>query len=298
VLAFPTPGTATVDEYFTRAQDIRGRSPAGPLIRFSLAPHAPYTVEDPAFERIRDLSAEWRVPVHVHVQETPDEIGESLTKHGVRPLARLNRLGLVTDRLIAVHSVHLDDAEIGLLAERGSHVAHCPSANLKLASGIAPVSRMLRAGVNVGVGTDGAASNNRLDVLAELRLAALLAKATSGDASVVPAHEAIRMATIRSARALGLDGEVGSLLPGKSADLTAVALTGPELEPCYDPASHVVYAAGREHVTHVWVAGRAVLAERKLLTIDEGDLRAVGERWRPLVRPLPLSPSPVGGGGP
>jgi 5-methylthioadenosine/S-adenosylhomocysteine deaminase len=145
---------------------------------------------------------------------------------------------------------------------------------------------MLAAGVNVGVGTDGAASNNRLDLLAELRLAALLAKATSGDASAVPAHEALRLATIRPARALGLGAEVGSLVPGKSADLTAVELSGPELEPCYDPASHLVYAAGREHVTHVWVAGRPLVADRKLLTLDDAQLREIAERWGPRVKPV------------
>jgi 5-methylthioadenosine/S-adenosylhomocysteine deaminase len=241
-------------------------------------------VDDAAFARVRELSQSWGVPVHVHLQETPDEIGESLTRHGVRPLARLDRLGLVNEHLLAVHAVHLAEAEIALLGQRGAHVAHCPSANLKLASGIAPVTRMLAAGVNVGVGTDGAASNNRLDVLAELRLAALLAKATSGDASAVPAHEALRMATIRPARALGLGDEIGSLLPGKSADLTAIALTGPELEPCYDPASHVVYAAGREHVTHVWVAGRPVLADRRLLTIASDELTGIAERWGPRVK--------------
>jgi 5-methylthioadenosine/S-adenosylhomocysteine deaminase len=284
VLTFPTSWAGNVEEYFTRGLAVRDAGGRGSLLRFCLAPHAPYTVDDAAFGRVRELSQAWGVPVHVHLQETPDEIGESLTRHGVRPLARLDRLGLVNERLVAVHAVHLTEGEIALLGERGAHVAHCPSANLKLASGIAPVARMLAAGVNVGVGTDGAASNNRLDVLAELRLAALLAKATSGDASAVPAHEALRMATIRPARALGLGAEIGSLLPGKSADLTAIALAGPELEPCYDPASHVVYAAGREHVTHVWVAGRPVLADRRLLTIDADELTVIAERWRPRVK--------------
>jgi 5-methylthioadenosine/S-adenosylhomocysteine deaminase len=293
VLAFPTAWAGTVEEYFARGLAVRDASPTGSRLRFCLAPHAPYTVDDEAFARVRELSESWGVPVHIHVQETPDEIGDSVARHGVRPVARLDRLGLVNQRLLAVHAVHLTEAEIALLGERGAHVAHCPSANLKLASGIAPVARMLAAGVNVGVGTDGAASNNRLDVLAELRLAALLAKATSGDASAVPAHEALRLATIRPARALGLDAEVGSLLPGKSADLTAIALTGPELEPCYDPASHVVYAAGREHVTHVWVAGRPVVAHRRLLTIDEGELAEIAERWRGRVSPRATAAHPT-----
>jgi 5-methylthioadenosine/S-adenosylhomocysteine deaminase len=283
VLAFPTAWAGTPEEYFQRGAAVRGGNGSA-LLRYSLAPHAPYTVDDAAFARVRDLSAEWDVPVHVHVQETRHEIADSVAQHGVRPLARLERLGLVNPRLLAVHAVHLADEEIALLAERGAHVAHCPSANLKLASGIAPVGRLLAAGANVGVGTDGAASNNRLDVLAELRLAALLAKASSEDASAVPAHEALRLATIRPARALGLDREIGSLTPGKSADLTAIEMTGPELEPCYDAASHVVYAAGREHVTHVWVAGTPLLADRRMLTVDEDELRMVAERWQERIR--------------
>jgi 5-methylthioadenosine/S-adenosylhomocysteine deaminase len=283
VLAFRTAWAGTAEEYLERGSAVRSAN-GNALLRYSLAPHAPYTVDDAAFTRVRELSAEWDVPVHLHVQETRHEIADSLEQHGVRPLARLERLGLVNQRLVAVHAVHLSEEEIALLAARGAHVAHCPSANLKLASGIAPVERLLAAGANVGVGTDGAASNNRLDILAELRLAALLAKASSEDASAVPAHEALRLATIRPARALGMDREIGSLAPGKSADLTAIEMTGPELEPCYDPASHVVYAAGREHVTHVWVAGRPLLAERRLLTVDEDGLRAVAERWQETIR--------------
>lgn len=280
VLAFGTPWAETVEEYFERG--IAARDAEGPdsLLRFCLAPHAPYTVDDAAFARVRELAADWGVPVHMHLHETRDEVAESLTRHGVRPLARLDRLGLVNERLLAVHAVHLAADEIALLAERRAHVAHCPSANLKLASGIAPVGRLLAAGVNVGVGTDGAASNNRLDVLGELRLAALLAKVASDDARAVPAHEALRMATLRPARALGLAGEIGSLVPGKSADLAAVELAGPELEPCYDPASHLVYAAGREHVTHVWIQGRPVVADRRLLTVDSEAVCASAEGWR------------------
>jgi 5-methylthioadenosine/S-adenosylhomocysteine deaminase len=283
VLAFRTAWAGTADEYFERGAAARSAN-GNSLLRWCLAPHAPYTVDDASFERVRDLSAQWGAPVHVHVHETRHEVEESVKHHGVRPLERLDRLGLVTQRLLAVHAVHLSDDEIALLAERGAHVAHCPSANLKLASGIAPVDRLLKAGANVGIGTDGAASNNRLDVLSETRLAALLAKAASGDASAVPAHEALRMATIRPARALGLEGEIGSLVPGKSADLTAIEIAGPELEPCYDPASHVVYAAGREHVTHVWVAGRPLLTERRLETIDQDQLRGIAERWQERIR--------------
>jgi 5-methylthioadenosine/S-adenosylhomocysteine deaminase len=280
VLGFPTPWGRSTDEYLERGLAAREAAASNPLVRFTVAPHAPYTVDDAAFLRVAALAAELEIPVHIHVHETLAEVEESVRAHGVRPLARLDRLGLVDPRLIAVHAVHLTREEVALLAMRGCHVAHCPAANLKLASGIAPVADLLAAGVNVGVGTDGAASNNRLDVLGEVRLAALLAKGASGNAAVVPAHEALRMATIRPARALGLAAEVGSLVPGKAADLVAVRLDGPEVEPCYDPASHLIYAAGREHVTHVWVAGRPVLSERRLQALDEGEVTRIAEQWK------------------
>jgi len=280
VLGFPTPWGRSTDEYLERGLAAREAAASNPLVRFTVAPHAPYTVDDAAFLRVAALAAELEIPVHIHVHETLAEVEESVRAHGVRPLARLDRLGLVDPRLIAVHAVHLTREEVALLAMRGCHVAHCPAANLKLASGIAPVADLLAAGVNLGVGTDGAASNNRLDVLGEVRLAALLAKGASGNAAVVPAHEALRMATIRPARALGLAAEVGSLVPGKAADLVAVRLDGPEVEPCYDPASHLIYAAGREHVTHVWVAGRPVLSERRLQALDEGEVTRIAEQWK------------------
>jgi 5-methylthioadenosine/S-adenosylhomocysteine deaminase len=188
-------------------------------------------------------------------------------------------LGLVGPRLIAVHSVHLDDRELDLFAREGVSVAHCPSSNLKLASGIARVADMRRRGIRVGVGTDGAASNNRLDVLNELRTAALLAKGSSGDAAIVPAHEALEMATIESARALGLEDQIGSIEAGKSADVVAIELDSPETLPCFDPVSHIAYAAGRENVTHVWVAGEARLEDRVLARLDEADLRAKAKWW-------------------
>ena len=174
----------------------------------------------------------------------------------MRPLERLRRLGLLGPGLIAVHAVHLEDGEIALLAKHGASVAHCPSSNLKLASGFAPVAKMAAAGINLSLGSDGAASNNRLDLFAEMRLAALLAKAVARDAEAMPAHAALRAATLGGAVALGLEARIGSIVAGKAADLAAVRLDGPELSPCYDPLSHLVYAAGREHVTDVWVAGR------------------------------------------
>jgi 5-methylthioadenosine/S-adenosylhomocysteine deaminase len=202
----------------------------------------------------------------------------------MRPLARLSALGLLGPGLIAVHAIHLERGEIDLLAQHGCHVAHCPSSNLKLASGFAPVGALLAADVNVGLGTDGAASNNRLDLFAEMRLAALLAKAVSDDATALPAWQALELATIRPARALGLDSVIGTLQPGKYADITAVRLSGVELAPCYDPQSHLVYAAGREHVSHVWVNGELVVDNGNLTTIDSSEVQARAAFWQDRIR--------------
>ena len=259
VFDFPSAYGSDPDDYLAKGLALRDRWREHPLVSFCLAPHAPYTVSDDTLRKIAKLAGEVDVPVHIHLHETADEIARSLAEHGVRPVERLQRLGLLGPGLIAVHAVHLTDAEIALLAEHGASVAHCPSSNLKLASGFAPVAKMAAAGINLAIGTDGAASNNRLDMFEEMRLAALLAKAVAGDAEAMPAHAALRAATLGGAAALGLEMRIGSIIPGKAADLAAVRLSGPELSPCYDPVSHLVYAAGRHHVSDVWVAGRHLL---------------------------------------
>jgi 5-methylthioadenosine/S-adenosylhomocysteine deaminase len=202
----------------------------------------------------------------------------------VRPIDRLRQFGLLGPGLIAVHAVHMEPHELALLARHGCSVAHCPSSNLKLASGIAPVAGMLANGVNVGIGTDGAASNNRLDLLGEMRLAALLAKGVTGDPTVVPAHTALHMATLAGAKALGLDNRIGSLVPGKRADIAAIELASIEVSPCYDPASQLVYAAGREHVTHVWVDGELRVQDGELLRLDSRELRLKAAHWKEKIR--------------
>lgn len=259
VVDFPTAYASDPDDYLARGLALRDEWRDHPLASFCLAPHAPYTVSDATFTKVAKMAGEVEVPLHIHLHETEEEIRRSLAEHGVRPLERLRRLGLLGPGLIAVHAVHLEDAEIALLAKHGASVAHCPSSNLKLASGFAPVAKLAAAGVNLALGSDGAASNNRLDLFGEMRLAALLAKAVAGSAEAMPAHSALRAATLGGATALGLEARIGSLVPGKAADLAAVRITGPELAPCYDPLSHLVYAAGREHVSDVWVAGEALL---------------------------------------
>jgi 5-methylthioadenosine/S-adenosylhomocysteine deaminase len=259
VFDFPSAYGADPDDYLAKGLALRDQWHEHPLVSFCLAPHAPYTVSDVTFRKVAKLAAEVDVPVHIHLHETEEEISRSLAEHGVRPLERLQRLGLLGPGLIAVHAVHLTDAEIAQLAKHHASVAHCPSSNLKLASGLAPVAKLAAAGINLAIGTDGAASNNRLDMFGEMRLAALLAKAVARDAEALPAHAALRAATLGGAAALGLEGRIGSIVAGKSADLAAVRLAGPELSPCYDPLSHLVYAAGREHVSDAWVAGRHLL---------------------------------------
>ncbi len=280
VIDFPTAYANDPTDYLHKGLTMRDALKHQPLLSFCIAPHAPYTVGDSTFEQVVTLAEEIELPIHLHVHETLDEIRESEAKHGMRPLARLHRLGVLGPSLIAVHSVHLSSDEIAQYASMGVSVAHCPSSNLKLANGFAPTPTLLDAGVNVGLGTDGAASNNRLDLFQEMRTAALIAKASSGRADVMDAMMALRMATLNGARALGLDKEIGSLEPGKAADLCAVDLSATELHPCYHPASHLVYAAGREHGSDVWVAGECLLRSGQLTQLDEARLQAKAAHWQ------------------
>ncbi|HEU0199267.1 MAG TPA: TRZ/ATZ family hydrolase [Burkholderiaceae bacterium] len=263
-IEFATTFAADAEDYLRKGLAARDALRDDPLVRFTLAPHAPYTVADATFKRIGMLAEELDLPVHMHVHETAHEVQESIAQHGVRPLARLERLGLVNERLIAVHAVHLDDAEIALLAARGASVAHCPTSNLKLASGMTRTAALLAHGVTLALGTDGAASNNRLDLQGEARLAALLAKGMSGDAAAAPAFDLLEAATLGGAHALGLDRRIGSIEAGKEADLAAFELDAAETQPCFDPISHFVYACGRDQVTDVWVRGEHVVRARRV----------------------------------
>jgi 5-methylthioadenosine/S-adenosylhomocysteine deaminase len=294
VLEFATAYASDAGDYLAKGLTMRDALKDEPLLSFSFAPHAPYTLSDATFGRINTLAEQLGVSIHTHIHETADEIADSLKQHGVRPLERLARLGLLGPNFIGVHAVHLDDAEIDTLAQFNCHVVHCPSSNLKLASGIAPVARLILAGVNVGLGTDGAASNNRLDLFAEMRLAALLAKAAANDAAVLPAEAALRAATINAARALNLDTQIGSLIPGKRADMVAVDLNAVRHQPVYDPVSHIVYVAGREDVTHVWVDGQPRVRNRRLVGLDNDDLRARAAYWHTKLAPHP-NPPPLRG---
>ena len=284
VIDVPTAWARDPEEYLSRGIALCDKWRHDPLVKPLLAPHAPYSVSDDTLARIRVRADELDIGLHMHIHETAGEIEHSLQKHGVRPIARLDRLGIMHSDLMAVHMTQLLPDEIALCATRGVSVVHCPESNLKIAAGICPVTALARAGVNLALGTDGAASNNDLDMFGEMRTAALLAKGTSGDATSVPAAYALEMATLNGAQALGLGDETGSLVVGKSADLIAVDLNAPSTQPIYDPISQLVYAACRDQVTHVWVAGRPLLAGRRPLTLDERAIIDRAAAWRDKIR--------------
>lgn len=284
LIDFPTAYAQTPDDYLRKGITLHDDLRAAELVTTAFAPHAPYTVSDAPLTKLRTLNGELNLPLHMHVHETAHEVAEAMRATGERPLARLGRLGLLQPNLAAVHMTQLTDAEIELLAQTGVNVTHCPESNLKLASGFCPVHKLVKAGVNVALGTDGAASNNDLDMLGEMRTAALLAKGVAQEATALPAATALAMATLNGAKALGLEERVGSLKSGKAADLTAIDLAAPALQPVYDPISQIVYAAGREQVTDVWINGRRLLRDRRLTTIDEAAVLDKAARWHAKIR--------------
>ena len=276
---FPTAYANDPEDYLAKGLAMRDEYRHHSLLSFCFAPHAPYTVSDKTLTSVLTYAEQLDLPIHMRLHETEAEIKHSLENFGMRPIARLQRLGLLSPGLIGVNMIHLTEEEIELTGNQGCNVAHCPSSNLKLANGYSPVSALLRQGVNVGLGTDGAASNNRLDMFEEMRLTALLAKGQSNRADELPAYQALQMATLNGAKALGLGDRIGSLVKGKMADITAVDFSAPELSPCYDPVSHLVYSAGREHVSHVWVDGKILVKEGRLTTLNEQEILAKALFW-------------------
>ena len=289
VIDFPTAWARTQDEYFEKGLEVHDNWRRNPLVSTCFVPHAPYTVNDAAFERIRMLSDQLDLVVHCHIHETAHENTEAMKQHGSRQLARLDRLGLVNDRLMAVHMTDLTDAEIALCAERGVSVAHCPESNLKLASGFCPTHKLHQAGVNLALGTDGCASNNDLDMFGEMRTAALLAKGVSGDASALDAATTLRMATLGGARAMGLGDRTGSIEPGKLADLTCVDMDPLETQPMYHAISQLVYATGRHQVSDVWIGGVRKLDAGALVDMDVPAIRAKTRQWRERIAAIKVS---------
>ncbi|HEX6929352.1 MAG TPA: TRZ/ATZ family hydrolase [Gammaproteobacteria bacterium] len=277
---FPTPWAETPDDYIRKGIAVRDEFNTNPLLTFPFAPHAPYTVSDDSLRNMQRIANELDIPVHTHLHETATEIEEAVAKTGRRPFARFEELGLLGPNLMAAHMTQLDDEEIRKTAEYGVHVLHCPESNLKLASGFCPVQKLREAGANVALGTDGAASNNDLDMLGEMRTMALLAKGVSGEATAIDAATALEIATLGGARALGLEQEIGTLEAGKWADMVAVDLSAAATTPVYNPVSQLVYAASRDQVSHAWIAGRARLENGRLRDIDEGAVLRKAEEWR------------------
>ena len=279
ILDFPIPGASNADESLRQAVEMFADLKFHPRIKIAFGPHAPYTVGDENLEKIRVIADELDAAIHMHVHETAFEVHQAVEQNAERPVARLARLGLLGPRFQAVHMTQISDDDLAMLVESNSSVIHCPESNLKLASGFCPVERLWQAGVNVAVGTDGAASNNDLDLLGETRTAALLAKAVAGSATALDAHRALRMATLNGARALGIESDTGSIEIGKAADMVAFDLSGLAQQPVYDPVSQLIYATGRDCVKHLWVGGKQLLDDRRLTRLDEQQLCATARAW-------------------
>jgi 5-methylthioadenosine/S-adenosylhomocysteine deaminase len=289
VLEHPTVWARNAEEYLRKGLAVRDQFRGHPRVSMVFAPHAPYTVADSSFRQIQVLANELDTLIHMHVHETAEEIAVSQQQFLRRPLQRLDELGLLTPLLTAVHMTQLTPAEISLLHERGVSVVHCPESNLKLASGFCPVAELAAAGINIALGTDGAGSNNDLDMFGEMRSCALLAKGVAQRADVAPAAAVLRMATLDGARALGLGERIGSLLAGKEADVICVDLSAAATQPVYDPVSQLVYATSRDQVSDVWVAGQQLLADSQPLLADAPAILARAEAWRARLSATPAS---------
>ena len=251
-----------------------------PLMRFSLTPHSVYTVNDNTLKATRDVADEYNLPIQIHCQESQAEISTSLAKHGARPLAHLQQLNFLSSNVMLVHMTQVNNDDIAILKETGAHVIHCPESNMKLASGYCPITRLQSAGINVALGTDSACSNNNLNMMSEIRSAALLAKLMASDAEALPAYQALELATTHAAKAMQWDDEIGQLDIGFSADMITIDMSSLATQPIYHPVSQLVYAASREQVRDVWVAGKRLLDNGKLMTIDEQALKDTTTAWQ------------------
>jgi 5-methylthioadenosine/S-adenosylhomocysteine deaminase len=280
IFDFPCAWGSGPDEYLRKGLDLFDEHKHSELISIAFGPHAPYTVGDETLQRVVTLAAELDAAIQIHLHETQQEIDDAVAQGGQRPIARLAELGLLGPKTQCVHLAAVNDRDIATLANYGCHAVHCPESNLKLASGFSPIEKMRQAGINIAIGSDGAASNNDLDLFGELRSAALLGKAVASDATAIPDHYALEMATINGARALGIDHLVGSLEVGKQADIIAIDMSALEQQPIYNPVSQLVYTNISKHVQHSWIMGRRVLDNGQLTTLDTRDILARTEIWR------------------
>ena len=284
VIDIPTSWANSSDECLVKGEFIHDAYKHNPLISTAFAPHAPYTVSDDSLKRIMVLAEELDIPIHMHIHETTDEIEKSINQYGKRPLERLSDLGLLSSRLIAVHMTQLEKNEIEELKKTRVNVAHCPESNLKLASGFCPVGKLQKNNINVCIGTDGAASNNDLDMLGEMHTSALLAKGVANDCTCSDAHTTLKMATLNGAKALGLSESIGSLKKGKQADIVAIDLNQIETIPLYEPLSQIIYAADRRQISDVWIAGKRLLENKKLTTLKYEQLVEKSILWEKKIK--------------
>ena len=280
IFDFATAGGLDPDDYFNKGLALHDSLRGDPLVHIAFGPHAPYTVSDKSLKKIAVFAQEMDMPVQIHLHETAIEVEESIRQYGKRPIQRIMDLGLLSPLTQCVHMTQISDEDIVLLQQTGAHVIHCPESNMKLASGFCPVHKLLTAGVNVALGTDGAASNNDLDLFSELKTAALLAKAVAQDATALDAHTALRMATLNGAKALGLEEKIGSLETGKRADITAIDFSDLSMQPLYNPASQLAYTHAGQCVSHVWVEGKPLLLKGQLQTLDEREILGKANWWR------------------
>ena len=279
ILDFPTPYGSGPDEYIEKILKANDQFKHQPLVDIGFGPHAPYTVSDEPLKNIRTLADQLNIPIQIHLHETEFEVIDAIDKTNKRPSQRLFDLGLLGPDMQAVHVTQVDESDIALFKQTNTSVIHCPESNLKLASGFCPIHKLQQAGINVALGTDGSASNNDLDMIGEMRTAALVAKAIAQDASAVPALEAIKMATINGAKAMGKENEIGSIKAGKQADLISIDFNDIASNPIYDPISHLVYTATRNQVDHVWVAGKLQVQNKQLCHLNEAQLIELAQSW-------------------
>lgn len=284
IFEFPSNWGSGPQEYLEKGLALKDQHRGSDRIRVAFGPHAPYTVGDATLEKVVMLAEELDANIQIHLHETAFEVDSAVKETGMRPVERLRRIGALSPHTQCVHMTTLNEQDIATISTNGCHVIHCPESNLKLASGFCPVNSLQKAGVNVALGTDGAASNDDLDLFAELRSAALLAKAVANDPTALAAHAAVRMATINGARALGMENLIGSIETGKQADITAVRINTLCAQPMYDPPSSLVYTSSGSRVTDVWVGGKRLLNDRQLTTLDESDLIARAMHWGEKIR--------------
>lgn len=279
VIDFPTAWAKDTEEYFSKGLEFLAQYKNHERINVTMAPHAIYTVGEKTLLRVKEIAEEHNLRINMHIQESAAEVTQSVEQTGMRPLRRLQKIGFISPQLIAVHMVQINDEDLEILAEGKPNIVHCPESNMKLACGASPIQKFKSIGLNVALGTDSTASNNDLDMISEMRSATFLSKLSTQNPEALPAYETLKMATICGAKALGMDHITGSLTPGKAADFIAINLDEIETLPLYHPTSQIIYAASRNQVSDVWVAGKQLLKNRKLMTLDEEALKDKAKFW-------------------